>query len=229
MINKKRSHYHFTLEVKTLTNRADLKRYREVERLLKRFFLLFGNLCSYCFSESMAAISSGIRPNKAFCCCLIDNQVHDHWEALREVQEIVNGPNWVRAINENSLETGRRRLPGNGPCKALCSQGCLLSSMRPPGCSTLVCSHMVFVLCELKLIEPRDIEDCEIDKLLGAVSPLEHLYGLKRGDTPSEEAFIKALLFIESKFRNVPNVTRNSAIKAAQKRLRHQLQGGKKR
>jgi len=195
-----------------MPDKAGLKKFRELEKMLKRFFSLFEDLCAHCFSESMGAISSGVRPHKDMCCCLVDNQAHDYWQSLSKAQEMTNGPNWAKAIEQNRFTTGKRRMPNNGPCKALCERGCLLSCMRPPSCSTLVCSHMVEVLVILKLIrKPGHDGNCEIDELLGAKSPLDALYGIKPGDASSEQ-FVEAIRLLAERMKARPEAERKAAI-----------------
>jgi hypothetical protein len=207
-------------------DKAGLKKFQEMEKMLKRFFSLFEDLCAHCFTESMGAISSGIRPHKYMCCCLVDNQVHDHWQSLSKAQEMMNGPNWARVIEQNSFTTGKRRMPNNGPCKALCERGCLLSCMRPPSCSTLVCSHMVRILVDLKLYQdPKHGEDCEVDELLGVQSPLDAMYGIKPGNTSSDQ-YVSALRALIEGMKATPEEQRRVAISQSKSQMSQSIRNG---
>ncbi len=209
-----------------MPDKAGLKKFREIENMLKRFFSLFEDLCAHCFTESMGAISSGVRPHKDMCCCLVDNQAHDHWQSLAKAQEMTNGPNWAKAIEQNGFTTGKRRMPNNGPCKALCNRGCLLSCMRPPSCSTLVCSHMVRVLVDLKLCQnPKHGGNCEIDELLGVQSPLDAMYGIKSGNASSDQ-YVNALRALIERMKAIPEGQRRAAISQSKTQMSQSIHNG---
>jgi len=207
-------------------DKAGLKRFREIEKMLKRFFSLFEDLCAHCFTESMGAIASGVRPHEGMCCCLVDNQVHDYWQPLSEAQEMTNGPNWAQPIEQNSFATSKRRMPNNGPCKALCEHGCLLSCMRPPSCSTLVCPHMIRVLADLKLCQnPKHDGNYEIDELLGVQSPLDTMYGIRSGNASSDQ-YVNALRALTERMRTIPESQRKAAISRSKSRISRSIRDG---
>ena len=108
------------------TNSRYLKDFYEIERELWRFFALFGDLCGRCARKTLRESASGQRQARdQWCCCMIDNQVHDTWETLNPLQ-CRRDRGWYEKLVP--LELGR--MPGNGPCPALGPTGCRLPRWR---------------------------------------------------------------------------------------------------
>ena len=133
---------------------GNLELFKEIEKSLWRFFRLFGNLCLLCYQETVKQVNKGKgRDNQEYwCCCIIDNQVHDNWVSLNAVQRRIGGKNWYEEIKKETnffrSEIISRRMPGNGPCPALKETGCMIKRFRPITCTTQLCEKMLFVLSQ---------------------------------------------------------------------------------
>ncbi len=208
--------------------RKDLQLYKKVEKNLKSFFRLFDDLCLYCFNESIDYLRGGGRDNyDELCCCITDNQVHDHWPYLNSIQKITNGLQWLAKMDKTGLEIGRHRLPGNGPCPALCESGCVIKRFRPPTCSTQLCRKMIFILHELNTIDrlPKCIP-CQIEDIVGIQSPMDLLYGIKKGKPDENEidVFIEAIRQLALRMSAVKIDVRKIAIEKQKSLLSSKLE-----
>ena len=173
-----------------------LRWFQEIEKSLGALFRLFSGLCGQCYSQTMAQAVSGERAKRGYwCCCVIDNQVHDHWTQLNAVQ-IRADRQWYQKMKIPKDHPARRRFPGNGPCPALGPQGCQISRCRPITCTTQLCEKMLYVLAEARLISgpidsPRQIED-----IISLPDILPALYGCRKNQavTAAEvQAYLAAL------------------------------------
>ncbi len=176
---------------KLVLNSNYLEWYKEIEKSLWRFFRLFDNLCLLCFQETITQINDGgLRNNRNYwCCCITDNQIHDNWESINAIQKRIGGKNWYQKIKSktdfrNSIF--KRRLPGNGPCPALCEQGCLIQQFRPITCATQLCEKMLYILSKLEIKNvawstPLQIEDIiELPEILRIIYGLNHKHKASR-------------------------------------------------
>ena len=201
--------------------KKELKEFGKLEKSLLRFFKLFDDLCSFCFEQTKQSI--GNRKKLDFekcCCCLVDNQVHDHWKALEKNQKQVIGPNWIKCLNNSSNFEFKKA--GKGPCPALSDKGCSLKSHRPPTCTTQLCSHMVMVLENLGIcgVDQNAIQ-CQIEDILKVPSPLNALYGIGKSkvDTFMIERFQEEFLILYEKFRSIRLEDRQRAISVAKEKI----------
>lgn len=177
-----------------------------IEKELQAFFRLFENLCEQCFIASKSALESGNKNSDCpLCCCMVDNQVHDYWSMLNQVQRTKRGPRWSDELPKIKVKIGRRRIPGNGPCSALSEKGCTLRNLRPPTCSTQLCLNMIAILIQLALVERPHSVPCQIEDLLKLPSPLNALYGIEKQVCNNEqiEAFRKELQELRKKFNDI--------------------------
>ncbi len=159
------------------TNSRYLKDFHEIERELWRFFALFGDLCGRCARKTLRESASGQRQARdQWCCCMIDNQVHDTWETLNPLQ-CRRDRGWYEKLVP--LELGR--MPGNGPCPALGPTGCCLPRWRPITCTTQLCSKMLEVLKRTGLYDGPTNLALQIEDLLPLPAILPVLYGSAKG------------------------------------------------
>lgn len=155
------------------TNSRYLAWFHEIEKELWRFFACFDPLCSRCARWTLAAHASGQRQDRdQWCCCMIDNQVHDHWESLNALQ-VKRDPQWYPKLKP--LELGR--MPGNGPCPALGTEGCQLKRHRPITCTTQLCRKMLEVLEGVGLYEGETGLARQIEDFVDLPDILPSLYG----------------------------------------------------
>jgi hypothetical protein len=206
-------------------DKPKLTAYLRLERELIRVFRYFGDLCKFCFEQSLEKIKAerGIDTHE-LCCCLVDNQILDHWRCVDEAQKTIHGPSWRQkksseagsgfAGNSDWLGIGRRRLPGNGPCLALSNHGCVLANLRPPTCSTQLCPKMLRILNNLGLIKGKTAAPRQIEDFKNIKSPLNALFGLNRETvTPAEiDNFLKLIHELEQQFRQIPAAKWQEAI-----------------
>lgn len=215
--------------MKKIQNRLSV--YQRLESRLRSFFKLFDNMCVCCFMTSLSLVRNGIRPNQQdFCCCLVDNQLSDYWLLLDQVQKSTRGPNWSCQL-PTKLDTGRRRLPGGGPCRALTCNGCSLDFLRPPTCNTQLCKSMIEVLLDLHLIErnlAKSREVLQIEEILGVSSPLDYLYGVQKKLIPeySVEVYVERLESYTKQFCAVEPEKRRIAVNSALERRIAKMQRG---
>jgi hypothetical protein len=177
---------------KSSVNSNYLKWFHQIEKSLWSFFNLFGNLCNNCAKRTLADISSGERAGRdAWCCCMIDNQVHDNWESLNNVQSRFDRK-WYDSVRR---EKGVRSV-GNGPCPALSDQGCRLKKCRPITCTTQLCPQMLAVLNDLGVIRGATHRALQIEDLITLPDILPDLYGTRKGrsvDLADVKTYISAV------------------------------------
>lgn len=160
-----------------MTNSRYLKWFNQIEKELGTFFDLFGDLCSRCAKKTLREIEQRQRKGRsAWCCCMIDNQVHDNWEALNAIQVRTNR-DWYKALPQQDMG---RRMPGNGPCPALGHTGCQLEKHRPITCTTQLCTKMLIALHALKLVDSPVHHALQIEDLIELPDILPTLYGTAR-------------------------------------------------
>ncbi len=155
------------------TNSQNLRWFHDIERELWSFFSLFGDLCARCARRTLRESREGRRKERdQWCCCMIDNQVHDNWESLNRVQSR-RARDWYAALVP--LDIGR--MPGNGPCPALGPDGCRLRGHRPVTCTTQLCSKMLRVLSLLGLYDGATDAARQIEELIVLPDIMPTLYG----------------------------------------------------
>lgn len=176
------------------TNSQYLRQFHELERELWRFYALFGDLCGRCARKTLRESASGQRRDRdQWCCCMIDNQVHDTWQTLNPLQCRLDR-SWYEKLTP--LQLGR--MPGNGPCPALGPTGCQLRQLRPITCTTQLCVKMLRVLKRLGLYEgPADFA-LQIEDIIALPDILPALYGSSkqkaRKVTPNEVALYRQVV-----------------------------------
>ncbi|NQU40584.1 MAG: hypothetical protein HQ523_11570 [Lentisphaerae bacterium] len=184
---------------KNVVNSNYLKWFHEIEKALWSFFGLFGELCGQCAQDTLEAMAAGEREGRdAWCCCMIDNQVHDNWESLNAVQSRINRQ-WYDAIRREK----RVRGVGNGPCPALGEQGCRIKKCRPITCTTQLCSKMLVVLNDLGVVQSATHRALQIEDLIALPDILPDLYGTRKGRTVSRadvDAYLAALQRMKERF-----------------------------
>ena len=184
-------------------NSDSLARHRKFEKCLSGFFRLFGNLCALCFEKTVSQITEGNHRDKMqhWCCCLTDNQVHDNWDLLDGTQRLISGPGWYDLVKQRSAgwqsSIPKRRLPGNGPCPALCEKGCFIAHCRPITCTTHVCEKMIFVLVSAGLSDADCYKPLQIDEIVGLPN-LFHILHNGDGKGVSTSAFEQRIRLIET-------------------------------
>lgn len=187
---------------------SHLKSYRTIERRLRVLFDIFHDLCAFCFTESLNSAKAGGRlSSKTACCCLVDNQVHDYWRVLDTVHRQAEGPNWQKKLEKVDVGLGDKRVI-RGPCPALSCGGCVLDKFRPPTCSTQLCPYIINIIVILGVIEEPKTAPCQVEDLIGVISPLDILLGVKKGQV-SEENIIEYLEGIERLIRLLRAVSKD--------------------
>ena len=186
-----------------MINSQYLKWFHEIEKALWSLFDAFGDLCSRCAVQTLHELESGQRKGRdAWCCCMIDNQVHDNWEALNAVQTR-SDRGWYDKLER--LEFGRGRMPGNGPCPALGPTGCRLKKLRPITCTTQLCSKMLKELNDSGVVRCSAHHALQIEDLMDLPDILPTLYGTaQRPRNVSRqvvEAYIAAVRDLRDRFK----------------------------
>lgn len=192
----------------------DLQAFHKLERSLWKLFDMFGPLCGRCARKTLREHAAGQRENReSWCCCMIDNQVHDHWDTLNPVQEHFDRK-WYDRLEPLPLG----RMPGNGPCPALGSSGCRLKKCRPVTCTTQLCSKMLDVLQRVGLYRGQTSSARQIEELIPLPDILHALYRSdnKKRKVSSEEiqSYRDAVAAYRKKFAAVDAATRRAAIDA---------------
>jgi len=183
-----------------MTNSRYLKWFYQIEKELWKFFDQFGDLCARCAVQTLEESAAGRRANRdRWCCCMIDNQVHDNWEALNANQNR-SDRNWYAKLKP--LDMGR--MPGNGPCPALGPTGCQLKKHRPITCTTQLCSRMLEVLNSLNLVKCPVHSALQIEDIIELPDIMPALYGTARKPrkvTANEvDAYIAAIRLLRKNF-----------------------------
>ncbi len=198
-----------------MTNGRYLKWFNMIEKELWRLFALFGDLCSRCAQKTLRESAAGQRSaRERWCCCMIDNQVHDNWEALNPIQ-LRSDRNWYEKLQR--LDMGR--MPGNGPCPALGPTGCQLKKHRPITCTTQLCSQMLEVLNQLNLVKSPVHSALQIEDIIDLPDILPSLYGTRRKPrkvTQSEvDQYLVSVRNLRKRFSAIPIEKRKHAIDRA--------------
>jgi hypothetical protein len=197
-----------------MTNSQYLKWFHGIEKVLWSFFGLFDDLCDRCATMTIQRVESGDRSDHdAWCCCMIDNQVHDNWDTLNTLQARLD-PNWYEPLKREK----RPRMPGNGPCPALGPCGCRLKKYRPITCTTQLCSKMLAVLKELGLIDAPTRSALQIEDLVTLPDILPSLYGVGRQSKVTHDqvqAYVNTVKEFRSQFETIPGNRRKAAITRA--------------
>ncbi len=192
---------------------------------------MFGNLCEQCFTETIIQLENNTRASKSsWCCCLIDDQVHHNWPRLNAIQ-IGFDHGWYSKIQEMSCKLSRRRLPGNGPCPALGSNGCIISKCRPITCTTQLCEKMIYILAEAGVICFRKQAPLQIEDIIFLPDILPDLFGRRHGgkfrqvlERKSVATYIESVSRLKVDFAAVPPERRialaNEAIELFMRRGR---------
>jgi hypothetical protein len=159
------------------TNSQYLKWFYQIEKALWSLFDQFGDLCSRCATKTLQEVDHRQRKGRAaWCCCMIDNQVHDNWEALN-TNQIRSDRDWYEKLPRQDMG---RSMPGNGPCPALNETGCQLKKHRPITCTTQLCTKMLIVLNALGLVKCPVHHALQIEDLIELPDILPTLYGTAR-------------------------------------------------
>ena len=195
-----------------MTNSQYLKWFYQIEKELWKFFDQFDDLCALCAVRTLRESESGQRKGRdEWCCCMIDNQVHDNWEALN-ANQCRSDRNWYEKLVP--LEMGR--MPGNGPCPALGPTGCQLKKHRPITCTTQLCSKMLKVLNILNLVKCPVNRALQIEDIIKLPDILPDLYGTSRKPRKVSkgevELYISTIKSLRKKYASQPQKQRSLAI-----------------
>jgi hypothetical protein len=199
-------------------NSEYLKWFKEIEKSMWAFFRLFDDLCSLCATKTIDQTSGRVRDKrKSWCCCMIDDQIHDNWQSLNSIQCRID-PKWhekIKQEKEEQEELKVRRMPGNGPCPALGPKGCLIRHYRPITCTTQLCEKMLYVLGETGVIKKTQHAPLQIEDIISLPAILPDLYGVRKSRKINKEevaAYIKAVQDLRDKFRQIDTATRKKLI-----------------
>ncbi|MBI5417390.1 hypothetical protein HZA55_05515 [Candidatus Poribacteria bacterium] len=201
-------------------NSQYLEWFREIEKALWSFYRPFEDLCSQCAIYTIESVKNSSRENRSsWCCCMIDNQVHDNWDTLNNIQNKFD-KNWYEKLKINTFDLGRNRMPGNGPCPALSSKGCLLQKYRPITCTTQLCEKMLIVLFKLNLISKFKRVPLQIEDIVVLPNILPALYGYnkdKKVMVEEKSEYIKKIKEFTHKFRSIDQKNRKNIINEVMK------------
>lgn len=197
----------------TMTNSRYLKDFHAIERELWRLFALFGDLCARCARLTLRESTAGQRQQRdQWCCCMIDNQVHDNWPSLNALQ-CRRDSGWYEKLEP--LNMGR--MPGNGPCPALGPEGCRLPRWRPITCTTQLCTKMLTVLQKLELYEGPLNAALQIEDIVALPDVLPRLYGtakreIEKVSVSEVERYLSRIRSYRLQFKAVGDKKRLAAI-----------------
>lgn len=187
-------------------NSEYLRWFKEIEKSMWAFFRLFGELCSLCAAKTNEQAARGIRSKrKSWCCCMIDDQIHDNWQSLNSIQCRFDSK-WHEKIRQETEGQTIRRMPGNGPCPALGSKGCLIKQFRPITCTTQLCEKMLFVLGETGVIKKTQHAPLQIEDIIPLPNILADLYGIRKSrKIKSEEVvvYMNAVQDLRDRFKQI--------------------------
>jgi hypothetical protein len=197
------------------TNSRYLQDFYQIERELWRLFALFGDLCGRCARKTLHESASGQRAARdQWCCCMIDNQVHDNWQTLNPLQ-CRRDRTWYEKLEP--LEMGR--MPGNGPCPALGEKGCRLPRWRPITCTTQLCTKMLEVLNHTGLYNGPTAFARQIEDIRELPDILPTLYGSAKRETRKVSRdevtqYLATIRDYREAFKAVGDANRQKAIDA---------------
>jgi hypothetical protein len=196
-------------------NSEYLKWFKEIEKNLWAFFRLFGDICSLCAGKTCNQAAKRIRgKRKSWCCCMIDDQIHDNWQPLNLIQCRID-PKWYEKIRQETGDLKIRRMPGNGPCPALGISGCIIEQYRPITCTTQLCEKMLFVLGEVGIIKKAQHAPLQIEDIISLPNILTDLYGVHRGRKIKREEvveYIKGVRQLRDRFSQTDLKTKEKLI-----------------
>ncbi len=181
----------------------------EIEGELSKFFRLFLPLCSKCFLHTDNQLEKKERRNRKFwCCCLIDNQIHDNWELINTIQKRFN-TQWYKELSKDVVV--KKRMPGNGPCPALGPSGCLIKKCRPMTCNTQVCEKMLYILNKTGMIRCEATIPLQIEEIVETPNILPILYGVKNDKSVTDQEvceYKRVIKQLRTRFGCVPKEVR---------------------
>lgn len=201
-------------------NSQYLKWFKEIEKSLWAFFRTFGDLCSRCALETIDQAEKSIRDKrKSWCCCMIDDQVHDNWQQLNPIQCKMDSK-WYEKIKHETENVKFRRMPGNGPCPGLGMKGCVIRQYRPITCTTQLCEKMLFMLSETGIIKKNRHAPLQIEEIVPLPDILWSLYGFHRGGKSKIEeiretevnTYIRTVRELKDKFNQVDPTVKQHLI-----------------
>lgn len=199
-----------------MLNSEYLKWFKEIEKSMWAFFRLFDDLCSLCAAKTNEQAARGIRDKrKSWCCCMIDDQIHDNWQSLNSIQYRFD-PKWHEKIRQETENRNIRRMPGNGPCPALGKKGCLIKQYRPITCTTQLCEKMLFVLGETSVIKKTQHAPLQIEDIISLPNILADLYGVRKNRKIKNDdvtEYINAVQRLRDRFKRVDPEFKKKLIK----------------
>ena len=208
------------------TNSQYLKWLCGIENELSLLFRLFSPLCSDCFSLTIGQSERRERENRRFwCCCLIDNQVHDHWESLDAIQSRLD-PKWYQKLKGNNSLSRIGRMPGNGPCSALGPSGCLIKKCRPITCGTQICEKMLYILSRTAVVDCLAVGPLQIEDIIDVPDILPELCGLRRGKQITERDVRKYREAIVELRQKLSVITKEERLSLVEESLSFYLKKG---
>ena len=146
---------------------------------------------------------------------MIDNQVHDNWEALN-TNQVRAGRDWYEKLPRQDMG---RSMPGNGPCPALNERGCQLKKHRPITCTTQLCTKMLVALNALNLIKSPVHHALQIEDLVDLPDILPTLYGTARKPVKvtrdDVERYVAVVKSLRDRFSALPPAERKKALEQA--------------
>jgi Fe-S-cluster containining protein len=199
-----------------MTNSQYLKWFYQIEKALWSLFDQFEDLCGRCAVKTLQDVERGQRKGRdAWCCCMIDNQVHDNWEALN-TNQIRSDRDWYDKLPRQDMG---RRMPGNGPCPALNETGCQIRRHRPITCTTQLCTKMLVVLNTLNLVKCPVHHALQIEDIIALPDILPSLYGTarkpKKVTRDDVNRYVATIRSLRDRFAALPLIERKNALERA--------------
>jgi len=189
--------------------------YKKIEKALFSLFKCFNNLCSLCYTQTLKQVYEGSRKKrKLWCCCLIDNQVHDYWPQLNIIQSRID-KKWYSKLQTKKLSLWKS-MPGEGPCPALGAKGCMLSHCRPLTCTTQLCEKMLFILNELSITNVAYSSPLQIEDIIKVPDIAESLCNIRAKTKIVLEKdvreYLDAVTSFKDKLAKTDSITKENAI-----------------
>ncbi|MBT3194745.1 MAG: hypothetical protein HN341_19530 [Verrucomicrobia bacterium] len=199
-----------------MTNSQYLKWFYQIEKALWALFDQFEDLCSRCAVKTLQEVERGQRKGRdAWCCCMIDNQVHDNWEALN-ANQLRADRDWYEKLPRQDMG---RSMPGNGPCPALGETGCQLKKHRPITCTTQLCTKMLVALNASNLVKCPTHHALQIEDLIDLPDILPSLYGTtrkpKKVTRDEVNRYVATIRSFRDRFAALPPAQRKKALERA--------------
>ena len=187
----------------------------EIEKELEAFFRLFQFLCERCYLDTIEKVRNHQRDGRQYwCCCLIDNQVHDCWPSLDAIQKRFT-TDWYQKLRQRDSLPVKARMPGNGPCPALGLSGCMIKKCRPITCTTQICEKMLYILKRLKVVILDNSQPLQIEGIISLPDILPELFGLRNRKKVSKEdvqRYKDAVIQLRKKLLSIPEKDRRLRI-----------------